>query len=49
MVGRIISIAAPGGRAGEPEEVAGVAVFLASEDANYVVGQALLVDGGMGW
>ena len=34
-------------RFGEPAEVARVALFLASDDASYVVGQELAVDGGM--
>jgi meso-butanediol dehydrogenase/(S,S)-butanediol dehydrogenase/diacetyl reductase len=33
-------------RQGEPDEVAGAAVFLASEDARYVTGAILPVDGG---
>lgn len=33
-------------RLGEPEDIAGVAVFLASDAARYVTGQMLLVDGG---
>ncbi len=33
-------------RYGEPEEVARVILFLASEEASYVTGQALAVDGG---
>jgi len=33
-------------RAGQPIEVARVAVFLASDDASYVTGQTLYVDGG---
>jgi 2-deoxy-D-gluconate 3-dehydrogenase len=36
----------PAGRWGEPEDVAGVAVFLASDAANYVHGHVLVVDGG---
>ena len=33
-------------RLGKPEEVAAVAVFLASDDASYVTGQTIYVDGG---
>lgn len=34
------------GRAGRPEEIAGVAAFLASSDASYMTGQVLVADGG---
>ena len=34
-------------RAGSPVEIANVAVFLASDDASYVNGQAIAVDGGL--
>ncbi|HEX2500250.1 MAG TPA: 3-oxoacyl-ACP reductase FabG [Methylomirabilota bacterium] len=37
----------PTGRIARPEEIAGVHVFLASEDAAYITGQVLVVDGGM--
>lgn len=37
----------PQGRGGLPEEVAGVVAFLASDDAAYVNGQTLNVNGGM--
>jgi len=36
----------PMGRFGEPDEVARVALFLASDDASYVTGHTLAVDGG---
>ncbi len=34
------------GRFGKPEEIAGAAFFLASDDSSFVTGQALAVDGG---
>lgn len=37
----------PLNRGGEPEELAGAVTFLASDDASYVNGQALAVDGGL--
>jgi glucose 1-dehydrogenase len=36
----------PLNRHGEPEEIGQVAVFLASDDASYVTGENLSVDGG---
>ncbi|HEX8471361.1 MAG TPA: SDR family NAD(P)-dependent oxidoreductase [Brevundimonas sp.] len=42
MEGRI-----PLGRLGQPEDIGGPVVFLASDMAKYVTGAALLVDGGM--
>jgi 2-keto-3-deoxy-L-fuconate dehydrogenase len=37
----------PLGRLGTPEEVAALAVFLASDESSYITGQPHLVDGGM--
>ncbi len=38
----------PCGRFGRPEEIASVATFLASEDASYISGAIIAVDGGQG-
>ena len=37
----------PAGRWGEPHEIAGLAVFLASPAADYITGQIIMIDGGM--
>lgn len=39
----------PLGRLGQPGDVAGLAVFLASDDADYVSGSTYFVDGGLTW
>ncbi len=40
-------VTVPLGRVGEPEELAGPAAFLASEDASYITGHIIAVDGGL--
>ncbi len=40
--------ATPLGRVAEPEEVAGAVRFLASDEASFITGEVLLVDGGLG-
>ncbi len=40
--------ATPLSRAGQPGDVAGIAAFLASDDAAFITGQVMRVDGGMG-
>ncbi len=42
-----LAAAVPAGRFGMPSDVASAAVFLASEEASYVTGHTLHVDGGM--
>lgn len=37
----------PAGRAGTPEDIAGVALFLASDAASYITGQVIHVNGGL--
>jgi NAD(P)-dependent dehydrogenase (short-subunit alcohol dehydrogenase family) len=41
LVGRI-----PLGRPGEPEEIVAAAVFMASDEASFLTGADLVVDGG---
>lgn len=44
---RRISATAPAGRSGIPEDVASAALFLASEEASYVTGEVIDVNGGI--
>jgi meso-butanediol dehydrogenase / (S,S)-butanediol dehydrogenase / diacetyl reductase len=56
LTGPLLSISAaveeyakliPMGRVGKPEEVASAVAFLASDDASYITGAALVIDGGV--
>lgn len=39
----------PAGRIGQPRDVAGAVVFLASDEADYITGATLVIDGGLLW
>ncbi len=43
---KMLSTAVPLGRLGKPDEIASAVVFLASDDASYITGAELFVDGG---
>ncbi len=43
----VFNAMSPMGRMGRPEEIAAMAVFLASDESSYVTGAEMLVDGGM--
>jgi 3-oxoacyl-[acyl-carrier protein] reductase len=38
----------PLGKLGDPEDVAGAVRFLCSDEASFITGEVLLVDGGLG-
>jgi NAD(P)-dependent dehydrogenase (short-subunit alcohol dehydrogenase family) len=43
----MMNMKVPMGRIGEPEEVAAAAIWLCSDEASYITGHALPVDGGL--
>ncbi len=43
---RAILARTPMGRIGEPDEIAAIAVFLASQDASYITAETIYADGG---
>jgi gluconate 5-dehydrogenase len=45
-IGPALLAQVPMGRAAQPEEIAGLAVYLASDAARFVTGQAFIIDGG---
>ncbi|MFM7126827.1 MAG: SDR family oxidoreductase, partial [Actinomycetota bacterium] len=45
---RVLTETVPLGRMAEPAEIAGTIAFLASEDAAYITGAVIPVDGGLG-
>ena len=42
----MVGAAVPYGRMARPEEIGGLATFLASDDADYIVAQTYNIDGG---
>jgi len=45
--GEMILKEIPGGRFGIPTDVANLVVFLASDKAEYITGQTIVIDGGL--
>lgn len=43
----VMKLITPLGRAGTPEEVASLCLFLASDESSYITGQVIHVDGGI--
>jgi gluconate 5-dehydrogenase len=43
---KIVEESIPIGRLGQPEEIGGLAVYLASDASNYMTGSVILIDGG---
>jgi 3-oxoacyl-[acyl-carrier protein] reductase len=45
--GEQIRAATPLGRIGQPDDIAGIVAFLASDDARWITGRTILADGGL--
>lgn len=45
--GKQICASTPLGRIGQPEDIAGIVTFLASDDASWITGRTILADGGI--
>jgi len=46
--GARLAASLPTKRLGEPDDIAGLAVFLASERASWITGETFVIDGGAG-
>jgi enoyl-[acyl-carrier protein] reductase III len=46
-VAESLAAATPAGRIGTPEDIAGIAAFLAGPDARWITGQTIIADGGL--
>ena len=47
VLGQLMAHFQPIQRAGRPDDIAAMALFLASDDSEWVTGQAMVVDGGL--
>ena len=45
--GKQICASTPLGRIGQPDDIAGIVIFLASDDAGWITGRTIIADGGM--
>lgn len=47
IIEQLLAAACPLNRAGHPEDIANMALFLASDESQWITGQAMIVDGGL--